>query len=72
MTITDTLRGLAAAGRLTQRKEYNCPCWNDDNALPIYKRYLKLLDRLAAYEDIAADGGQLAQWGIGASSLIRC
>jgi DNA-binding transcriptional ArsR family regulator len=37
--------------RLTKRAEYNCACWNGNQDYTTHKRYLELLDRLAAYED---------------------
>jgi hypothetical protein len=42
--------------RLTQRRDYNCACWNGVQDYTTHKRYLELLDRLAQYEDAEEEG----------------
>ena len=46
--------------RLTKRSEYNCACWNGNQDYVIRKRYLVMLDALAAYEDTGLTPDEIA------------
>lgn len=46
--------------RLTKRREYNCACWNGDQDYTTHKRYLVMLDALAAYEDTGLTPDEIA------------
>ena len=47
--------------RLTKRKDYGCACWNGDQNLVTHRRYSKMLEALAQYEDAIfdADGNEV-------------
>ena len=47
--------------RLTKRKDHGCACWNGDQNLVTLKRYSKMLEALAQYEDVIfdADGNEV-------------
>ena len=46
--------------RLTKRSDYNCACWNGNQDYIIRKRYLVMLDALAAYEDTGLTPDEIA------------
>jgi hypothetical protein len=46
--------------RLTKRSDYNCACWNGNQDYVIRKRYLVMLDALAAYEDTGLTPDEIA------------
>ena len=51
----------AVSERLTKRKDHGCACWNGDQNLVTLKRYSKMIEALAQYEDVIfdADGNEV-------------